>query len=167
MRFRSQSGQSLVELLVGSIVTVIVLAGLTGILYTVSDQFAGWGHRVNTATEGVALARALQTDTHRYAPCRGSGGQSLGLCIPTQSCAAPLVTYAAQSQNGSRWVVTRTEASGPMALVVAHAPGQPAFSVVDQGTVNGLFVGAIRVTGIRSGSSSDPVTVPFRAPSTC
>jgi hypothetical protein len=164
MRFRSQSGQSLVELLVGSIVTVIVLAGLTGILYTVSDQFAGWGHRVNTATEGVALVAALQADTHRYAPCQAvSGAPSLGLCIPTQSCSNPVITYAVQGT-----AITRTEGiGGPMTLVVAHAASSSNFTVLDRGSANDLAVGAIMVIGVRSTSSTDPLTVPFRAPSTC
>jgi len=114
MRLRDQRGQTLIELLIGIAVTGLVLAALGGLLYTVSDRFAGWGNRLNNATDGFDLAAALQSDSHRYVPCGPSGGSELTLCRTTNGCSAtdPLaVHYSSQGtiiDQGARVVVTRT-----------------------------------------------------------
>ncbi len=114
MRLRDQRGQTLIELLIGIAVTGLVLTALGGLLYTVSDRFAAWGNRLDSATNGFDLAAALQSDSHRYVPCGASGGSGLTLCPTTNGCSTtdPLaVHYNSQgpaSNQAGRVVVTRT-----------------------------------------------------------
>lgn len=113
MRLRDQRGQTLIELLIGIAVTGLVLTALGGLLYTVSDRFAAWGNRLDSATDGFDLAATLQSDSHRYVPCGLSGGSQLTLCPTTNGCLStdPLAVHynsQAPANQGGRVVVTRT-----------------------------------------------------------
>ena len=121
---RTKGGQTIVELLVGITVTGIILAALTGLLFTVSDRFANWTDRLVGVTDGVDLASAVQADGHRYVVCQGGAGGQLHLCVP-HTCAAA-VTYDSRS-TGAGWVVTRTDAAGT-GRFVGRLPGQPQFT---------------------------------------
>ena len=126
MTVGGQRGQTLVELLVGLAVTAIVLGAMTGLLYTVSDRATRWGDRVNQASNGFALASALQADGHRYTvPCTNGYVQQLRLSMPGTGAQ---VTYASIGNASDGWVVTRTEGSRTAASV-GRLRSQPAFSV--------------------------------------
>jgi prepilin-type N-terminal cleavage/methylation domain-containing protein len=133
----SQRGQTLVELLIGIAITGIVLAAVAGLLYTVSDRFAGWGDRLDSATDGFGLAGALQADGHRYRPC--GSGTSLTFCRTVGDCGprAPAVTYWSTQVGGKDFVIRRTE--GDKVTLVGRAQAAPTFSYDPN---------AIRVQGI-------------------
>ena len=123
MKPRSQSGQTLVELLIGITVAGMVLAALAGLLYSVSDRFSRWGERLDTATDGFGLASALQADSHRYAPCPLQGGGELQFCQPTADC-PQAVSYSSQL-SGDTYSILRTE--GGKSAVVGRARAKPQF----------------------------------------
>ena len=151
MRLRGQRGQTLIELMIGIAVTGLVLAALGGLLYTVSDRFAGWGKRLDTATDGFGVASALQADSHRYVVCRSAtDGPQFSFCLPTAGC-GPKVTYSGGQRNDGTWVVTRND--GTKTTLVATADAQPAFVVHTPGT--------IQVNHVRPSLS---VTVYYHAP---
>ena len=155
MRLRGQRGHTLIELMIGIAITGLVLAALGGLLYTVSDRFAGWGKRLDTATDGFAVASALQADSHRYVVCGSAAdGPQFSFCLPTAGC-VPKVTYSGSLRNDGTWVVTRND--GTRTTLVATADAEPAFVVHTPGT--------IQVNHIRSSLS---VTVYYHAPmATC
>jgi len=141
---RSQSGQTLVELLVGIAITGIVLAAVAGLLYTVSDRFAGWGARLDTATDGFRLAGALQADGHRYRPC-GSGTtltfcRTVGDCSPT----LPAVTYWSTQVGGTEFLIKRTEGDKVALVGRAQAASKPPYFTYDPNA------NAIHVQGLSS-----------------
>ena len=137
MNVRSQHGQTLVELLIGIAITGIVLAAVAGLLYTVSDRFAGWGTRLDAATDGFGLAAALQADGHRYRPC--GSGTSLTFCRTFGDCSptTPAVTYWSTQVGGTDFLIRRTE--GDKVTLVGRAEAAPTFSYDPN---------AIRVQGI-------------------
>lgn len=153
MTVRNQRGQTLIELMIGIAITGLVLTALGGLLYTVSDRFAGWGNRLDTATNGFGIASSLQADSHRYVTCQAGDGTTLTFCLPTPGCISK-VTYAASLRSGTNndhpWVLTRTEET--KTTLMARAVAQPRFT--DTG-------GVIRVYGI---DTSLTVTVFYHAP---
>lgn len=132
----------MVELIIGLFVTTVLLGALAALLYTVNDRFSGWGTRIDTASNGFALASALQTDSHRYVvQCSGAGTQ---LVLHSSLGSGEIVTYGS-SQSGSGWVVTRTVNSGT-AQTLGRLDRRPTFAAGQ---------GAIRVSNI--GTASDMV----------
>lgn len=123
MKPRSQSGQTLVELLIGITVAGMVLAALAGLLYSVSDRFSRWGDRLDTATDGFGLASALQADSHRYVPCPLQVGDELQFCQPTAGC-PQAVSYSSQLSRDT-YSILRTE--GGKSAVVGRARARPQF----------------------------------------
>jgi prepilin-type N-terminal cleavage/methylation domain-containing protein len=123
VNLQSQRGQTLVELLVGIAITGIVLAAVAGLLYTVSDRFAGWGARLDTATDGFSLAGALQADGHRYRPC--GSGTSLTFCRTVGDCSptVPAVIYWSTQVGGTDYLIKRTE--GDKVTLVGRAQAAP------------------------------------------
>ncbi len=128
MRLGRQSGETLIELMVGITVAGIILGSLAGLLYTVNDRFEHWGARLDSATDGFSLANALQADSHRYYPCGSGSGPQLQLCVPTSGCTRA-VFYDSHAQGGT-WVITRSEVdTGRTALVGRTRVGnQPQFT---------------------------------------
>lgn len=132
MKPRSQSGQTLVELLIGITVAGMVLATLAGLLYSVSDRFSRWGGRLDTATDGFGLASALQADSHRYVPCHPDVSDELQFCQPTAGC-PQAVSYSSQplrdipgtSLSRGTYAILRTE--GGKSAVVGRALAEPQF----------------------------------------
>jgi len=157
MRLRAQRGQTLIELLIGIAITGLVLTALGGLLYTVSDRFAGWGKRLDTATDGFGVASALQADSHRYVVCSSVNGPQLSFCLPTAGC-VPKVVYKGSQRNDGSWVITRTEDA--RTTLVTRANASPTF-VVDLIQTPGT----IKVNGVDSSLS---VIVYYHAPvATC
>ena len=152
MRLRGQRGQTLIELMIGIAITGLVLAALGGLLYTVSDRFAGWGKRLDTAMDGFGVASALQADSHRYVVCGSVNGPQLSLCLPTAGC-IPKVMYQG-TENDGNWVITRTEDA--KTTLVTRANAAPTF-VVDLVQTPGT----IKVNGIDPSLS---VIVYYHAP---
>jgi len=141
---RSQRGQTLVELLVGIAITGIVLAAVAGLLYTVSDRFAGWGARLDTASDGFGLAAALQADGHRYRPC--GSGTSLSFCRTIGDCSPtlPAVTYWSTQIGGTDFLIKRTEGDRVTLVGRAQAAPKPPYFTYDPNT------NAIHVQGLSS-----------------
>jgi prepilin-type N-terminal cleavage/methylation domain-containing protein len=138
MRRRRQRGETLVELLIAISIAGLVLAALAGLLYTVSDRFAGWGSRLDAATDGLGVTEALQADMHRYVTCvkPPQHTQTLDLCSPMGSCPLqpPVITYL--SQGG---LVTRTQ--GGNTVLVGRTHGNPVFDTA---------TGAVQITVTQS-----------------
>lgn len=138
MRDRKQRGATLVELLIAISITGLVLAALAGLLYTVSDRFSNWAHRLDTATDGQGITEALQADMHRYVPCvkPPQHTQTLDLCLPTGSCPLQPAVITYLSQGGS---VTRTQ--GGNTVLVGRTHGYPVFDTA---------TGAVQITVTQS-----------------
>ena len=128
MKPRSQSGQTLVELLIGITVAGMVLATLAGLLYSVSDRFSRWGDRLDTATDGFGLASALQADSHRYVLCHFLGTE-VQFCQPTAGCPQAVSYSSLPLASGGpgldTYSILRTE--GGKSAVVGHARAKPQF----------------------------------------
>ena len=161
MRLRDQRGQTLIELLIGIAVTGLVLTALGGLLYTVSDRFAAWGNRLDSATDGFDLAAALQSDSHRYVPCGPNGGSQLTLCPTTNGCSTtdPLaVHYNSQgpaSNQAGRVVVTRTVGNTGKTTRVGTFGTPVTFT---------FGAGAIQVSGRETGGLAQELIVYYHAP---
>ncbi len=124
MTLHGQRGQTLVELLVATAVTAVVLGALAGVLYTVSDRYSHWASRVDQAGSGAAVAASLQADSHRYLPCDADTG-SLDLFSPLLGT----VHYDALATAGGGYVVTRLAPGGGPAIWVERFPAQPTYTL--------------------------------------
>lgn len=155
MRPHSQRGQSVVELMVGMAVTAIVMGAMGGLLYVASDRGSQWADRVNTASEGFALATTLQADLHHYFPCFGDadsdGDPNLILNTPGVLPHDHAVQYYSWGTTGSRHSVTRVESSPVnQTSQVGGTADQPVYQIQP---------GVIRIKGVLT--SGDDLLVYF------
>jgi prepilin-type N-terminal cleavage/methylation domain-containing protein len=151
-----QRGETLIELMLALAITGLVLAGLAGVTYTVSDRFEHWAERITAASAGSAVAATVQADSHRYVPCTvpAAGQAQLVLCSPLDC--RPAVTYAARATSGAYLLVRRERATeiplarGNQPLVVSVSGRQgpeDEFGRIDL-----------------SGAGVEALSVPYRAP---
>jgi prepilin-type N-terminal cleavage/methylation domain-containing protein len=162
VRLRSQSGMTLVELLVAMSVMTIVLVGATGVLFRVSDRFQSWQDRIADASAGSALAAAIQADSHRYVVC-GVTQTTLRFCLP--SAGSTEVTYTVQG-SAPPYPILRQEAGGSTVLV-ARAPGaKPYFwsECLHSNGSTGTVSGHIHVRQYRAVGGSENFSVYYHAP---
>jgi prepilin-type N-terminal cleavage/methylation domain-containing protein len=160
MRVRSQSGMTLVELLIAMAVTTMVLVGATGVLFRVSDRFQAWEDRIADASAGAAMAAAIQNDSHRYVVCHPTDHvPELDFCIP--STTSQVVTYQVVGTSPP-YSILRTE-NGRSVLVARAMHGRPVFwseCRVGPGTISGH----IHVYQYRDVGGSENFSVYYRAP---
>ena len=172
MKHRQQRGMTLIELLVAMGVTSAILVGLTGVLYNVNGHYQEWADRVNSASTGVSLAAALQSDSHRFAECQATNHVAeLDFCLPntgTNSLSSGLaVRYSVGST--SPYVISRQQllpvAGRPSLVARSQSSAQPVFTVdcqVSAGTISGH----IWVDNLSQGSSGsqNSISVSYHAP---
>ncbi|HKF75795.1 MAG TPA: hypothetical protein VKF59_06600, partial [Candidatus Dormibacteraeota bacterium] len=130
---------TLVELLIALAVTTIVLSGLAGVLYNVTGRYQGWADRVSGASTGMAIAAALQADSHRYVVCHPADRvPELDFCLPDTGTL--VVTYVV-SGSGPPYSIVRTQLpNGAGVLVASQLPHQPLFwsqCIPGSGTISG------------------------------
>jgi prepilin-type N-terminal cleavage/methylation domain-containing protein len=173
MNWRSQRGMTLVEVLVGMVVTSIVLIGLTGVLYNVTGRYQAWVDRVNTASIGLGLAASIQADSHRYVLCAYPGpgtDQELDLCVPGDS--TPAVKYNIAGGQAP-WLITRTEGSGTATFMARGLGSRPYFRAdcgqQSTGQGPGAASGHIHIYQLRMDQqgSRETYSVYYRAPGSC
>lgn len=168
-RLRSQRGMTLVELLVGTVVTSIVLIGVTGVLYTVTGRYQTWVDRVNTASTGLGLAAAIQADSHRFVICHATNTGSdheLDLCVPGEGTAT--VVYRI-SGGSAPWIVSRQEGTAsPTFMARGLGPTRPHFWVDCFQISLGVSSGHIHIYDLRLDKrSTESYSVYYRAPRKC
>jgi hypothetical protein len=159
---------TLVELLVAMAVTTIVLSGLGGVLYDVSGRYQGWADQVSRASTGMAIAAAIQADSHRYVVCQPTNrGPELDFCLPDTG--TRVVTYVV-SGSGAPYSIVRTQLpAGPSVLVASQLPQPPSFwdeciQLPGSGTVSGH----IHIYNFRVDPRSDQsFSVYYHAPLPC
>lgn len=162
MNLRSQSGMTLVELVLAMTITAAVLAALTSVLFGANLVSSAWGQRTYLAEAAQVLPSALQSDVHRYVPCPGQPGANLNLCLPGGT--APMVTYSAAP--GCPCDLVRTDRQlGTSTLVVRALAQAPSFTATCA-TVGPVDSGSITVVVRYHGDTAPqpPMVVYFRAP---
>lgn len=155
---------TLVELLVAMAITTTVLVGVTGVLFNVTSRYQMWVDRVSDASEGSALAAAIQADSHRYVLCHQINHvPELDLCVPDTT--TPAVTYTVGS-SGPPYAILRTQ-NGKSVLMARGLYGAPVFWSSDC-QVNGpagTISGHIHVYGYRKfQGSTENFSVYYHAP---
>jgi Tfp pilus assembly protein PilW len=121
---------TLVELLVSMAVTSIILVGLTGVYFNVTQRYQGWVNRLNTASTGADLAARLQADTHRYVPCGNFDHvTAFSLCPADQAGDTSQAAVRYVVSDSAPYVITRQQGrNGPSVLMVRSVnPSQPKF----------------------------------------
>lgn len=168
MNLRSQRGMTVVELLVGMVVTSIVLIGMTGVLYTVNGRYDAWVTRVNTASTGLGLAAAIQADSHRFVAChvtQSTSDHQLDLCVPGDS--TPVVQYFI-SGGSPPWIVSRRDGAGTTFMARGVGSARPYFWVDCLQQSSGASSGHIHVYDLRVNTGShENYSVYYRAPRGC
>lgn len=163
MNARGQRGMTLVELLVAMAITTVVLVGVTGVLFNVTSRYEKWTDRISDASQGSALAAAIQADSHRYVVCHSTDHvPNLDLCVPNTS--TPAVTYTVDS-SGPPYAILRTQ-NGKSVLMARGFHGQPVFwseCRLDSGA--GTVSGHIHVYGYREiHGSAQNFSIYYHAP---
>jgi prepilin-type N-terminal cleavage/methylation domain-containing protein len=158
MRWRSQRGMTLIELLVSMSVTSILLLGLGSVFFTVSGRYQNWAHRLQTASVGAGLAASLQADSHRYVRCDSTRLETrplseISLCAPDDRRTA-VVTYSVDGPAGGPWVITRQQ--GSQAAFMLRSDTQPYFwlDCWDNNNTSATVSGHIHVYDLRSPDDS-------------
>ena len=165
MSLRSQSGMTLVELIIAMAITAVVLAALAGVVFGANLVSNSWGQRTYLAETAQLLPNALQADVHRYVPC-GTGAE-LDLCLPAQAggpVGPKMVTYTAGS--GCPCDLVRVDSElGTRTLVVRGLEALPSFTA-SCAQSGGVDSGVIAVTLRYHGDAvaEPPLEVFFRAP---
>ena len=162
MSVRSQSGYTLVELIIALTITASVMAGLSGVVFGANLISGTWGQRTYLAQTTQLLPNRLQVDAHHYVPCSGQPvGGELHLCLPG---GPEMVTYTAGT--GCPCDLVRTDRQvGSSTVVVRGLQAPPTFSATCSPS-GGVDAGSISLTLKYHGDSSaqPPVQVFFRAP---
>jgi prepilin-type N-terminal cleavage/methylation domain-containing protein len=155
----AQRGMTLVELLVAMAVTSILLVGVASVLFNVTDRYQDWGHRLQTASVGAALAASLQADEHRYVVCSSVllntfGLSDLELCAPDDR-QTTVVKYTVTGSGP--WTITRQQGSQAPTFLV-RSDTQPDFWVdcIDNGST---LSGHVHVYNLRLPSDSPENTI--------
>lgn len=156
---------TLVELLVAITVTTIVLTGLSGVLYDVTGRYQGWADQVTGASTGMAIAAALQADSHRYVVCQPTNGApELDFCLPATG--TRVVTYVVSS-SGPPWSIVRTQLpAGPGVLMAtSQLTPPPVFTRSDCHLGPGTVSGHIHIYDYRADArSGESFSVYYHAP---
>lgn len=166
---RRQSGQGLVELLVGMTVSLIVITALLGVAYAASAAYAQWSAPIARTSASNALSGlviALRADMSRYQLCSGQGQDvtALNLCLPNQSGSAFPVSYTVPAgETTSPFEAVRAETFVGQNVLAADLPGKPVyeFSCTRAGTVSS---GWIHVAVSDTSGLFASAWVPFRSP---
>lgn len=166
MNLRSQSGVTLIELVIALAISGSVMIALTSVVMGANLLGNTWGQRTFVAQAAQMLPNQLQSDAHRYVPCSGArGGQDLHLCLPAGT---EMVSYTVQ--GGCPCDLVRTDrVLGSTTVVVRNMPSPPSFTTacsvqgaVDQGSIT------VALTYAGDFHPEVPVVVYFRAPAgTC
>ncbi len=161
-RRNSQSGMTLVELILAMSLTAMVLAALGGVVFGANLVASTWGQRTYLSETVQLLPSSLQADTHRYVPCSGQAtGTGLHLCLPG---GPEMVTYSSGTSCPCDVVRTDTQA-GSVTLVVRGLAAPADFSA-SCATGAAVDRGSISVTVRYRGDAAPqpPVQVFFKAP---
>lgn len=161
MRLNSQRGFTLVELLVASTVTMVVLVGLGSVVFAANQRYGDWMQRVLGAAGGDRLGIALQADSHRLVPCDSGQGRVLALCSPGER--SPIVTYRSRDAGG---IDVEREEGGTVQVIVHGLAQAPTFRYAVECSPSVRW-GVLTVTGLRypaETAARPDVIVSYRAP---
>ena len=161
-RFQSQSGMTLIELILAMAVTALVLAALGGVVFGANMVTRTWGQRTYLSETVQLLPSSLQADTHRYVPCSGQPtGTDLHLCLPG---GPEMVTYS--SGNGCPCDLLRTDRQFGSVTLVVRGLEAPATFAASCTTAGAIDRGSVSVTVRYHGDAATqpPVQVFFKAP---
>lgn len=166
MNLRSQSGLTLIELVIGMAITAVVLAALSSVVMGANALSRTWGQRTYLVETAQLLPNQLQADAHRYVPCSvTSAGNELHLCLPG---GREMVTYTAGGACPCDLVRT-DQVLGSTTVVVRGMTSPPSFTTTCsvQGSVDfGSIAAALTYQG--GTAAEPPVVVYYRAPTgTC
>lgn len=158
MSLRSQSGMTLVELMIAMAITAVVLAALAGVVFGANLVSNSWGQRTYLAETAQLLPNALQADAHRFVPCRT--GAELDLCLPG---GPTMVAYRASA--GCPCDLLRVDNLGRETVVVRGLAQPPSFTAscaIAGGVDSGVITVLLQYHG--DTAPAPPLPVPFSAP---
>jgi hypothetical protein len=163
MNWKSQSGMTLVEVVISMGVTAIVLVGLVGIVFEANQVSQMWNQRTYLARAQPLLADQLRMDARHFVPCPGSSSSAtLHLCLGNGVAA---VSYG--TSGGCPCDLLRTDASDGSQSVVARGLQQPPTFASSCATTAGVDTGTITVGALRypgDAAVEPPIVIAFRAP---
>jgi prepilin-type N-terminal cleavage/methylation domain-containing protein len=173
MSWRDQHGMTLVELLVAMTVTSIVLVGITGVLAAGYHAAGQWGQKITEAQTENQLAGWLAQDLHRYAPCTGTGGGELDLCLPADRSNRVVTYTTGLSGNSCPCVVFRTDVARKTRSVITRDLAEQPNFVLACAFSNSVSTGYVEIQHLvyrPAGQAPAPMASPpglvlyFRAP---
>jgi hypothetical protein len=136
-RRRAQTGQTVVELLVGMAVSSLVLGALVGLAFAVQGAFRHWDEPIQQAqvSENIApLLASIQADGERY--IASQSGAELVFCQPggegkvTYETVRGSMTVQRVSDNGTGATLPGTPTPTPATIVATGLASMPSYSII-------------------------------------
>jgi prepilin-type N-terminal cleavage/methylation domain-containing protein len=168
-RWNSQSGMTLVELMVAMAVGAIVMTALVGVVFAAANVSNAWSQRIYDARLDPLFSTQVQSDARRFLAC-SEDGPSLTFCTTDGRTAVTYTTASSCPCDVTRTVYAQ-DYSGNLHLVGSsivarglQAPPQYRPECIQEGAQS---EGYVLISGVQypGDSSARPnLAVFFRAP---